>query len=157
MTDPNDLRSLSASKKRKYEEKVPSWKRQPEYDYSVSSFKRVRLHAVYNVCNSNFNAAKTYGPIATRSDQEWAEFLRESPIQPAVLHSKTVIANKDVNKKRKRKPRFIKEWKTRALTDEGRAYAKAIEYFPGGACDNCKQMKIKARDSFITNLVFISL
>ena len=82
------------------------------------------------------------------------------PDDPAVPHSNKVVANvanKGVTKKRKRKPRLVKERKTRTLTDKGKAHAKAVRDFPGGACDICKQKKTKARDPLVTNLVSTSL
>lgn len=62
-------------------------------------------------------------------------------------------ANKSLRKKRKRKPREIKPRKPRTLTVEGKAHAKAVRDFPGGACEYCKRKKTKARDPSITNLV----
>lgn len=55
-------------------------------------------------------------------------------------------ANKVSTEKRKRKPRTIKPRKPRTLTEEGKAHAKAIREYPGGACQDCKQKKTKARD-----------
>ena len=62
-------------------------------------------------------------------------------------------ANKGLRKKRKRKPREVKPRKQRTLTVEGKAHAKAVRGFPGGACEYCKRKKTKARDPSIRNLV----
>ena len=62
-------------------------------------------------------------------------------------------ANKGLSKKRKRKPRAVKPRKPRTLTVEGKAHAKAVRDFPGGACEYCKRKKTKARDPSIRNLV----
>ena len=66
-------------------------------------------------------------------------------------------ANKGLPKKRKRKPRPAKPRKPRALTVEGKAHAKAVREFPGGACDDCKRKKTKARCLSKRNLVSTSL
>ena len=65
----------------------------------------------------------------------------------------TVEANKDLPKKRKRKPRPVKPRKPRTLTPEGKAHAKAVRNYPGGACGYCKRKKTKARDPSVRNLV----
>ena len=62
-------------------------------------------------------------------------------------------ANKGLRKKRKRKPREVKPRKPRTLTVEGKAHAKAVRGFPGGACEYCKRKKTKARDPSKRNLV----
>ena len=61
-------------------------------------------------------------------------------------------ANKSPSKKRKRKPRAFKPRKPRTLTDEGKAHAKAVRDYPGGACEYCKRKKTKARDLLLVNL-----
>ena len=66
-------------------------------------------------------------------------------------------ANKGLPKRRKRKPRAVKPRKPRTLTDEGKAHAKAVRDYPGGACEYCKRKKTKARDPSIRNLVSTSL
>lgn len=70
------------------------------------------------------------------------------------VHADEGVANNGLTKKRKRKSRTIKPRKPRTLTDEGKAHAKAVRECPGGACADCRQKKIKARDPLVTNLVF---
>ena len=76
---------------------------------------------------------------------------------PVSVHAGDDIANKSPTKKRKRKPRTPKPRKPRTLTDEGKAHAKAVREYPGGACSHCKQKKTKARDPSMTDLVSTSL
>ena len=61
-------------------------------------------------------------------------------------------ANKGLTKKRKRKPRTVKPRKPRTLTEKGKAHAKAVRECPGGACEDCKRRKTKARDPEMKNL-----
>ena len=72
---------------------------------------------------------------------------------PVTVEAGNHSANKGLPKKPKRKPRAVKPRKTRTLTEEGKAHAKAVRGFPGGACDDCRRKKTKARHPSITNLV----
>ncbi|KAF6218307.1 hypothetical protein HO133_005653 [Letharia lupina] len=66
-----------------------------------------------------------------------------APNSPVTVHANDDAANKGLAKKRKRKPRTIKPRKPRTLTDAGKAHAKAVRDYPGGACANCKKKKTK--------------
>ncbi len=66
-------------------------------------------------------------------------------------------ANNGLTKKRKRKPRIVKPRKPRTLTDEGKAHAKMVREYPGGACADCKRRKNKARDPSVANMAFNTL
>ena len=72
---------------------------------------------------------------------------------PVTTQAEESCTNKGLTKKRKRKARISKPRKPRTLTDEGKAHAKAIRDYPGGACEDCKRKKTKARDPEMTNLV----
>ena len=69
------------------------------------------------------------------------------------VHAYNNSANNGHKKKRKRKPRAVKPRKPRTLTVEGKAHAKAVREFPGGACEDCKRKKTKARDQLVAYLV----
>ncbi|KAL9125553.1 MAG: hypothetical protein Q9175_008061, partial [Cornicularia normoerica] len=75
-----------------------------------------------------------------------------TPDNLITIHADEGVANNGLTKKRKRKSRTIKPRKPRTLTDEGKAHAKAVRECPGGACADCRQKKIKARDPLVTNL-----
>ena len=65
---------------------------------------------------------------------------------PTTVYTNKDSANNGPTKKRKRKPRTNKPRKARKLSVEGKAHAKAIRNLPGGACEDCKRNKTKARD-----------
>ena len=76
---------------------------------------------------------------------------------PVIVGVGNHSANKGLPKKRKRKPRTVKARKPRTLTVEGKAHARAVREFPGGACEYCRRKKTKAGHPSIRNLVSTSL
>lgn len=83
----------------------------------------------------------------------WTSAALNSNKGPVNVHADDYIANKGSSKKRRKRTRTAKPRKPRTLTDEGKAHAKAVRKYPGGACNYCKQKKIKARDPPMANLV----
>lgn len=73
-----------------------------------------------------------------------------SPDSTMTVHAYNNSANNGHKRKRKRKPRTVKSRKPRTLTVEGKAHAKAVREYPGGACEDCKRKKTKARDPMVT-------
>ena len=73
-----------------------------------------------------------------------------SPDSTMTVHAYNNSANNCHKKKRKKKAKTVKPRKPRTLTVAGKAHAKAVREYPGGACEDCKRKKTKARDLPVT-------
>ena len=83
----------------------------------------------------------------------WRSAAFNSMKGPVNIHDTDYIASKGPNKERRKRTKTAKPRKQRTLTDEGKAHAKAVRKYPGGACNYCKRKKIKARDPPMADLV----
>lgn len=94
------------------------------------------------------------GPEQSKSGFSlWTSAAFNSIKGPVNVHDTDYIASKGPNKKRRKRTKTAKPRKQRTLTEKGKAHAKAVRKYPGGACDYCKRKKIKARDPPMANLV----
>ena len=103
------------------------------------------ISAAYNGCLGALNSEQSKSGFSVRMSA-----AVNSPDNTMTVHAYNNSANDGHKKKRKKKPRTVKPRKPRTLTVAGKAHAKAVREYPGGACEDCKRKKTKARDPPVT-------
>ena len=100
----------------------------------------------------NYNGAHdVFSPEQATSSSLQKSATVSAPTNPETIHTRKDDAVSHLITNRERKPGLIRARKPRSLTDEGKAHAKAIRESPGGACENCKRKRTKARNRLITH------
>lgn len=106
--------------------------------YGQDAKARVKYNWHHDVFSPEQATSSSLHKSATVSD----------PSNPVTVHTEKDDVVPLLITKRKRTLR-----RPRSLTDEGKAHVKRVSELPGGACDNCKRKKTKARDLPMMHLV----